>query len=98
MVRGCPTHSRVSNEWETIDQLEATSLRLVVRQFTPTHSNLRNEWGTRHQSRYRKLVRAVMKDTGGWFIGTDSRVSNPARPGAPGTRQPFQIHARTCLG
>ena len=44
MVRGCPTHSRVSNEWETIDQLEATSLRLVVRQFTPTHSNARNEW------------------------------------------------------
>src|SRR5271166_5270141 len=43
---GCPTHSRVSNVWETMDQLEAASLRLVVRQFTPTHSNVRNEWGT----------------------------------------------------
>src|SRR5271167_1677311 len=37
-----------------------------------------------HQSRYRKLVRAVMKDIGGRFIGTKSRVSDPARPGAPG--------------
>ena len=45
--RGCPTHSWVSNVWETVDQLEAISLRLVVRQFTPTHSNVRNEWSTR---------------------------------------------------
>ena len=29
-------------------QLDATSLRLVVRQFTPIHSNVRNEWGTRN--------------------------------------------------
>jgi|SRR5271157_16277 len=43
---GCPTHSWVSNVWETMDQLEATWLRLVARQFTPTHSNVRNEWGT----------------------------------------------------
>ena len=57
MVRGCPTHSRVSNEWETIDQLEATSLRLVVRQFTPTHSNARNEWGTRLGMCFRQLIR-----------------------------------------
>ena len=28
-----------------MNQLEATSLRLVVRQFTPTYSNVRNEWG-----------------------------------------------------
>jgi len=54
-----------------------------LRQFIPTHSNVRNEWGTRHQSRYRKLVRAVMKDTGGWLIGTKSRVSNPRDPGHP---------------
>src|SRR5208337_4306035 len=33
---GCPTHSRFSNEWETMDQLEAASLRLVV---TTIHSH-----------------------------------------------------------
>src|ERR1017187_10765514 len=45
------------------------------------------------QSRERQLVRAVMKDTGGWFIGTKSRVSNPARPGAPGGKEvaPFEV-------
>jgi hypothetical protein len=49
-IAGCPTHSRVSNVWETMDQLEATSL---LRQFIPTHSNVRSERGTRHK-RYRK--------------------------------------------
>src|SRR5271169_6505952 len=48
---GCPTHSWVSNVWETMDQLEATSLRLVLRQFTPTHSDVRNEWGTPRSNR-----------------------------------------------
>ena len=38
--RGCvgggwPTHSRVSNVWDTMDQLEAASLRLVVTTIRP---------------------------------------------------------------
>jgi hypothetical protein len=58
---GWPTHSRVSNEWATIDQLEATRSDWRL-QFIPTHSNVRNEWGTRQQPQAFPPTRGKIED------------------------------------